>query len=251
VKKRIWMPACHRAWMAGLTESTRQDEREVTMSVFLGFDRLAYPGDGVMQLLRSQGGVSFTGFYLGPAPSQRSTGWMQKRSFLKDLGFGFAPVYVGQQQPPGPGSHILTAHQGTIDGADAVRLARHAGFPESSVLYLDIETGPPVQRAFLDYYAAWVQSVIDNGFTPGVYCSHLLAHEFLARDNRPQPWVFHLKFSTGHVFSLPLPAPDPSQSSFPDAKVLQYAQNCTLKLDATSVKPIDLDSALTADPSTL
>lgn len=218
------------------------------MSIFLGFDRSEYPGDDVMQLLRDEAQIAFTGFYLAPAPSHSDDGWMDRREFLLGLGFGFAPIYVGQQQSS-PGSQILTADQGTIDGADAADLATQAGFPESSVLYLDIETGPPARQAFFDYYKAWVQGVIDNGFSPGVYCSHRLAAQFIAADSRAVPWVFQLKSSTPQTFTPPLPAPDPSQSSFNGAKVLQYAQNGTLVLGSTKLKPVDLNTALMADPS--
>lgn len=217
------------------------------MSIFLGFDRSAYPGDSVMQLLRTQAHLDFTGFYLGPAPSHSDTSWMGKRAFLLGLGYGFAPVYVGQQQSP-PGSLNLTAAQGQIDGHNATQLAQHAGFPQSSVLYLDVETGPPAHPSFFEYYKAWVQSVINNGFTPGVYCSHHLAAGFHAADSRAVVWVFQFAASGGNV-TPPLAKPDPSHSSFNAARVLQYAQNCTLTVGGTVIKPVDLDTALVADPS--
>lgn len=218
------------------------------MSIFVGFDRSEYPGDSVMRLLRTEADVAWTGFYLAPAPSHGNIGWMQKRSFLAGLGFGFAPIYVGQQQSA-PGSQILTAAQGRLDGAKAERLAEEAGFPKPAVLYLDIETGPPATPAFFDYYKAWLQAVVDNGFSPGVYCSHRLAAQFIVADNRAVPWVFQLRSATPQTFVPPLPTPDPSQSSFSGAKVLQYAQNGTLVLGSTKLKPIDLDTALMADPS--
>ncbi|MBV8855542.1 MAG: DUF1906 domain-containing protein [Acidobacteria bacterium] len=218
------------------------------MPVFLGLDTATYPGDNVMKLARAQANIAFTGFYLGPAPSHPDAGFMKKRALLSGLGYGFAPVYVGQQQS-GPGSHVLTTKQGTADGKNAAALMQQAGFPASAVVYLDIETGPPVVPAFFDYYVAWVQAVVGAGCTPGVYCSHLLAAQFLAHDSRAIPWVFQLKFSNGHVFSPPVPAPDPSQSSFSGAKVLQFAQNCTLLLGGTQLKPVDLDTALVPDPS--
>ena len=217
------------------------------MAIFLGIDVSAYPGDDVMQRLRTEAQIDFTGFYLAPAPSHGDKGWMGKRAFLQGLGLGFAPVYVGQQQSA-PGSLILTAAQGTIDGANATQLATTAGFPAGSVLYLDIETGPPAHPPFFVYYKAWVQSVIDNGFKAGVYCSHHLAAGFIAADNRAVPWVFQLQ-AMGGTFAPPLPRLDPSHSNFAAAKVLQYAQNATLNLSGTSIKPIDLDSALVADPS--
>jgi hypothetical protein len=217
------------------------------MAIFLGIDRSAYPGDDVMTKLRATVQIDFTGFYLGPAPSHSDQGWMTKRSFLQGLGLGFAPIYVGQQQSP-PGSLVLTAAQGTIDGGNATHLAATAGFPQGSVLYLDIETGPPAHPPFFVYYKAWVQSVIDHGFKAGVYCSHHLAPGFIAADNRAVPWVFQLP-QIGGNFSPPVPRPDPSHSSFPAAKVLQYAQNAKLNFGGTSISPIDLDTALVADPS--
>ena len=219
------------------------------MAVFLGFDTSIYPGDAKMELLRQQGNVAFTGFYLGPAPSHEDSSWMGNRQKLQDLGYGFAPIYVGRQQS-GPGQHILTADQGTADGQNAVQLAGDAGFPEHSVLYLDIESGPPIHQKTLDYYKIWVEAVAQGNFTPGVYCSHLIAAEVLAADPRPVPWVFRLLFNAGHIFNLPLPVPDPSsRAGFSDAQVLQYAQNCIVSVGGTTIKPADLDTALTADPS--
>src|SRR5262249_20707466 len=124
------------------------------MPVFRGFDTSIYPGDSKMLLLRNEGDVVWTGFYLGPAPSHTDDSWMSKRADLMAMSAGFAPIYVGQQQPTGPGSRILTAEQGTLDGADAAQLARDAAFPPASVIYLDIETGPPILPEFVDYYKA-------------------------------------------------------------------------------------------------
>jgi hypothetical protein len=217
------------------------------MPIFLGFDRSEYPGDNLMQRLRAEAQIDFTGFYLAPAPSHSNKGWMDKKAFLQGLGLGFAPVYVGQQQSP-PGSTNLTAAQGTTDGLNATQLAATAGFPAGSVLYLDVETGPPAKPAFFVYYKAWVQSVIDNGYKAGVYCSHHLAAAFIGADNRAVPWVFQLA-AIGGNFTPPLPRPDPSHSSFSGARVLQYAQNAQLNLGATVIKPVDLNTALTANPS--
>jgi hypothetical protein len=219
------------------------------MPVFLGLDTSSYPGDNIMTLARTQANMSFTGFYLAPAPSHPDAGWMKKRPFLSGLGYGFAPIYVGQQQS-GPGSHNLSTKQGTTDGKNAAQLMGQAGFPALSVAYLDIETGPPATPAFFNYYTAWVQGVVSGGFTPGVYVSHLLAAQFLSHDPRPVPWVFQLKFTGGQVFNPPpLPLPDPSKSKFSSAKVLQFAQNCTLNLGGTHLSPVDFDTALVADPS--
>lgn len=234
----------------GTSPSTPQSpahDTDETGSIFLGFDRLEYPGDAFMRLLRTEAQVSWTGFYLAPAPSQGSTTWMKKRAFLNGLGFGFAPIYVGQQQRQVRGSHILTAVQGKSDAENAVALAQEAGFAETSVLYLDIETGPPPEPKLLEYYEAWVQGVSDNRFTPGVYCSHLLPPA-LPHANAVV-WIFHLKFANGHSFSPPLPMIDPSQSTFTDARMMQYAQQGSLTIGGQTLSPIDLDSSHKADPS--
>lgn len=225
------------------------------MAIFLGFDRSEYPGDDVMRLLRTVAQIDFTGFYLAPAPSHANKGWMEKHAFLKGLGFGFAPVYVGQQQPgtpghPNPGSHIITAARGTIDGKNATELATKAGFPGASVLYLDIETGDHPVPGAISYYRAWVNAVIANGFSPGVYCSHVVATAYINADHRAIPWVFQLA-ALGGNFTPPLPRKDPSHSSFSGAKVLQHAQKAKLTVGNTVIQPVDLDTALMADPSTV
>src|SRR5262245_57667003 len=74
----------------GVQPPAGMNETEDAGTFFRGFDRLAYPGNDFMGLLRTQAQVAWTGFYLAPAPSQGNTSWMQKRAFLKDLGYGFA-----------------------------------------------------------------------------------------------------------------------------------------------------------------
>jgi hypothetical protein len=218
------------------------------MPFFLGFDTSTYPGDAAMQTVRAQALIAFTGFYLAPAPSHPNTSWMQKRAFLNSLGYGFAPVYLGQQAAGGPGSHNLSAQQGTLDALNAAQLAAAAGFPHESVIYLDIETGPPMSANYLAYYSAWVQGVVDNGFTPGAYCSHLLAQQVHQSDPRALLWVFRLQFPNGHHFAPPLPTPNPALPDAPNATVLQYAQNCPLTVGGLTLN-VDLDSSLVADPS--
>lgn len=99
---------------------------------FAGFDSLHYPGDGVMAWLKANTNLSFVGFYLAPAPSQGDREWMSRRATLVQQGWGFAPLYLGQQElsinKPGV-SHILTPGQGEIDGGDACQLMKTAGFP--------------------------------------------------------------------------------------------------------------------------
>ena len=227
------------------------------MSSHAGFDRLSYPGDAVMQRLFDQTNLSWTGFYLAPSPSQQNTSWMAKRDLLKAMGWGFAPIYVGQQQPEpnSPGSHIITSEQGRNDASDAANLAVQAGFSQNSVLYLDIETGGPIHHGLLEYYKAWVQGVFDNGYYPGVYCSYRLASQLTNADARPLTWVFHLKFPSGNgqyfpSYSDPFPNSAPSDSGCESATVWQLAQHCSIISGDDTITPVDLNSSISLDPST-
>ncbi len=65
---------------------------------FAGMDVAGYPGDLVMQSLIINTNLKWTGFYLTPAPSQgHNLKWMGKHDFLRGLGWGIAPIYVGRQ----------------------------------------------------------------------------------------------------------------------------------------------------------
>ena len=235
------------------------------MPIFAGFDRSVYPGDGVMQAIIQSTNLRWCGFYLAPAPSQPGTSWMTKRAFLQGLGWGLAPIYVGQQVQ-GRGSHTVTAAQGTIDGENAVQLASQAGFAPGSIIFLDVEQGPPPQPATIAYYQAWVAGLIAQGFAPGVYCSHSqLAQALFNADNRPVFWVFNInKFTcvpsqvtpqrsliTGNP---PFPAPDPINSGISFAKLWQFAQSdqptkCGINAGSSVLVNVDFDSSVASDPS--
>ncbi|MEO5997440.1 MAG: hemopexin repeat-containing protein [Chitinophagaceae bacterium] len=228
--------------------------RAPVMLGFAGMDSLGYPGDAVMQQLWNETNLTWTGFYLAPAPSQGSTAWMTRLDFLRGIGWGVAPVYVGQQQPEqnSPGSHNISAPQGTLDAANAILLALSAGYATGSVIYLDIETGGPIQPGLAAYYKSWVQGVITGGFKPGVYCSFLLANQFFALDRRPAFWTFNLsKFANGPtaIYQSTMPSPEPVLSSIENAAVWQLAQNAVLKTSTQTVRPMDFDSCCVRDPS--
>lgn len=80
---------------------------------------------------------------------------MPRRSELVAMGWGIAPIYVGQQVT-GPGSHLVTGAQGKIDGADAAKKVAQCGFPSGSFVYLDLENGPPFTAAQHAYVGAWM-----------------------------------------------------------------------------------------------
>ncbi|MEO6038236.1 MAG: glycoside hydrolase domain-containing protein [Saprospiraceae bacterium] len=180
---------------------------------------------------------------------------MSRYAFLRELGRGLAPVYVGQQQPEpySPGAHIVTAAQGTLDAAD--RLAVRAGFSLGSVLYPDIETDGPISSELKQYYLAWVQGVVSGGFSPGVYCSYRLAAQFSQLDRRPRFWVFRVAKGPTHpatVYPHPYPTVDPMASAVPFASLWQHVQGADLSFAGGQLlRTVDLDSCSLRDPAQL
>jgi hypothetical protein len=217
---------------------------------FAGFDSLDYPGDEMMQWMKSNTNLTFVGFYLAPAPSRPDSDWMDRYATLAGQGWGFAPIYVGQQELGEPGSHNLTADQGTADGHGAADLMSQAGFPPGSIVYLDCEQGGPASDARLEYVGAWVDAVnlSATSYTPGIYCSYNTAASLLAIRPDLYVWVWKLTDSaTGPFF----PTPDPTTTGVPKARVWQYCQDKNIQfVGAPSPQlKIDLGTASTADPS--
>jgi hypothetical protein len=213
-----------------------------------GFDISGFPGTSKMATIKSTTNFEWCGFYLGPAPSHKNQGWMPHRADLVGQGWGLAPLYVGQQTI-GPGSHIVTKAQGTIDGNDAVSLLRGAGFPPNTFAFLDLENGMPFPPNQAAYVAAWVKAIEDDGtFKPGVYCSHRLANAVHALVPSARLWVFKVPTTAKHpVPGPPFPNPDPSGSGIAAAHIWQLDPIGQAVLAGTSMT-IDLDSARTADP---
>ena len=122
---------------------------------------------------------------------------MGQRAALTNLHWGIAPLYVGQQVT-GPGSHNSSLAQGHVDGGDAVNLLKSEGFPNGSCVYLDLENGPPFVQPQQDYVTGWVDTVLADGFQPGVYCSHLLAAAVHALRSQARIWAFKVSTTDPH-----------------------------------------------------
>lgn len=213
-----------------------------------GFDASGYPGDLVMLELKRTTNFEWCGFYLGPAPSHPDPGWMPHLAVLKGQGWGFAPIYVGQQTE-GPGSHVVTAAQGSIDGAHAAGLMRSAGFGVGSFVYLDLENGAPFIAFQRGYVGAWCDAVVAAGFGAGVYCSFQFAAEVSKLRPDARIWVFHVRTVSAHpVVGATFPAPDPATSGFPGASIWQHDDSAEITVSGKTLL-VDLDSAAMDDPS--
>lgn len=206
--------------------------------MLLGFDTSTAPNPSQLVALRND--FAFCGCYLAPAPSHQDKSWMVAGIInARRLGFHFLPVYVGQQVV-GPGSHKATAEEGAIDGLQAARLAGLALFQHGSPIYLDLENGAPFPPAEGAYTFAWLEAVREAGYTPGVYCSHVLAPHF--DRSKYRIWAFDVP-TTAMTRQAHLPPGGPVSLNGYDA--LQYRQNVmlpslTLTVDLNAASPAAL-----------
>ena len=213
---------------------------------YAGFDRADFPSLDFMARLKSETNLVWCGYYLH-APSQPATTWRGKRAALAAQGWGFAPIYVGQQIT-GPGSHDVTEAQGARDGADAADQMRAEGFPLGSFVFLDLENGPPFTGAQQGYVGAWIDAVRAHGFGAGVYCSFLFALTVDALRPDVRMWVFRVTTTRPHpVAGRVFPVPEPGVSGFKGAHLWQRDDEA--RLSGFGDLAIDLNSSLYADPS--
>jgi len=164
---------------------------EVSQGRHLGFDTNLYPGDETMRSWKQAPGApySWVGYYLS-SPCHRDSSWAGKRQPLRDMGWGMAVVYVGQQAWGGRGprplspstlasmerrgttcsTDYLSAERGVTDANDAIARTTAEGFAKGTVIYLDVERMEKIPPAMRDYYSAWVKRVLEDGrFRPGIY----------------------------------------------------------------------------------
>lgn len=218
------------------------------MTGFAGFDRSDFPGSTVMTWLRANTNLRWCGFYLR-APSHPDQSWTGWRASLIAMHWGFAPIYVGQETM-GPGSHNVTAAQGTIDGADACSRMAIAGFPAGSFVYLDLENPDPAHQDA--YAAAWIDAVKANGYGPGVYTSFLDAGQIAALRSGVRIWAFHVRTVSPHnVLGDTFPTFDPSNSGFAGASIWQLDDEAIIACEPApeGKLTVDLNSASLLDPS--
>lgn len=214
---------------------------------YAGFDASGFPGLSKMQYLRTNTDLEWCGFYF-KAPSHPDGGWMGQRGSLTAMGWGLAPIFVGQQVT-GPGSHMVTAAQGKIDGNDAATMMRQSGFPPGSFVFLDLENGPPFNATQQAYVAAWVNTVKGGGFGPGVYCSYLMGAEVHALCPEARIWVFHVRSTADHIATGgTFPAPDPKTSGYAGAIMWQREMAAKITVPG-GLLLVDLNTSAVADPS--
>ena len=165
---------------------------------FPGFDTGIYPGDDALRAWRQASPYVWVGYYL-PAPCHRDASWSGKRERLVAMGWGTAVIYLGQQDwaalptdsvvvsndsaidhppapPPACSVSNLSGARGTTEAADAAAKTAAEGFPNGTVVYLDVERVTAVSPALLEYVRGWISGMLADGrFIPGIYGHRLNA----------------------------------------------------------------------------
>jgi hypothetical protein len=232
-----------------------------------GFDTRDYPGDEAMRRWFDASPYRWVGYYL-PAPCFTGTPWTGRRQALGQIGWGIAVLYVGEQDwnamqaAPGdtvpvaePGARCatanLTAENGAAHAASAEAAAVEDGFPDGTVIFLNVERVETVSPALVAYVRSWFAAMLESGrYTPGLYAHDLnatelyaiLAEEFArrARVERPRLWVAR---QAGFD-----PTRAPTESGHAMASIWQGRFDIRETWDEITLN-IDVNVADSADPS--
>jgi len=159
---------------------------EVPGAVLPGFDTRTYPGDAAMQTWLQESPYRWVGYYL-QAPCYTGTSWVGTRERIATIGWGIAPLFVGEQDwsaiQPGDTTvaeqgarcttQNLTPEQGAAHAVAADSTMHAEGFPPGTPVFLDVERMERVSRAMEEYVDAWFREMLALGrYTPALY-----AHE--------------------------------------------------------------------------
>jgi hypothetical protein len=212
---------------------------------YLGLDIAFYPndrypneGDDVMQAWKDETPFRYVGYYLAPAPNRKECNidtedykppavrWMGKRGILKEMGWGFLVTYVGYQEYDGH-LGVLNEQMGHDNAIQAASLTDSEGFPNSTVIFLDVEGGGALQANMMSYIRSWVHTInYETQFRAGVYCSSdraMYIRGEVPENDSIRFWVSNPDASTSPKCAVSWLAPDPRDSGFSGATVWQYA----------------------------
>jgi len=240
----------------------------------IGFDKNAYPGDGLLPTLRRS--FAYAGFWLNDPPGMNANPWAGKRAVVRAAGFGFLILFNGRldAQLKGKDAGAL----GREDGMAAAKAAEREGFPRGAVIFLDQEEGGALLGEQAAYVGDWIAGVERLRYRAGVYCSGIrvaagkgqmsTAEDVAARWPEARLWVWNdaCPPSPGCVVGRGL---DPAESGEAKAWVWQYARSprsgqgtvacrATYGADDGCYPPgvaqspatwVDLDVSESADPS--
>jgi Rv2525c-like, glycoside hydrolase-like domain len=253
------------------------DLRSAEWHSFVGFDRNHYPGDEALPNLRKS--FSFASYWLNPPPGEKNNSWIGKRGLMQAQGFGFLLLYEGRTSGQLPYKKD-SIEAGLADAQGAAAAARREGFPEGSVIFLDVEEGGRFFDGYHAYLRSWAESLTKEKFRPGIYCSGIVVDEgegstiISADDIRAHIgvpdivyWVYNDACPPSPGCGAPQNPPAPAASGVAYASVWQYVRsprekkvarhcrgyagdgNCYAPGDMAHKWFLDENLATTADPS--
>jgi hypothetical protein len=261
----------------GFARLEPQTSHSADMHSYVGFDRNEYPGDEALPLLRKS--YSFASYWLSPPPGEKSNSWIGKRGVMQSQGFGFLLLYQGRTSSQLPYKKD-SIEAGLADARAAAAAARRDGFPEGSVIFLDVEQGGRFFGGYLAYLQSWAESLTKEKYHPGIYCSGIVVDEgegstiissddIRAHIGVPEVvyWVYNDACPPSPGCGVPRMPPSPAASGVAYASVWQYVRsprekqtarhcrgyasdgNCYAPGDAGHKWFLDENVATTADPS--
>lgn len=212
-----------------------QNQEPAPSKTFIGFDLNQYPGDAALPLLRKS--FSFAGYWLSAPPGEKNSSWIGKRALLQSQGFGFLLLYQGKTSGQLPFKKDSIA-AGLADAQAAAVAARREGFPEGSVIFLDVEEGGRFFEGYHAYLRSWAESLVKEHFRPGIYCSGIVVDEgegstIISADDIERHigvpdvifWVFNDACPPSPGCSVPQDPPAPAASGVSYAQVWQYVRS--------------------------
>jgi hypothetical protein len=202
---------------------------------YVGFDRNEYPGDEALPLLRKS--YSFASYWLSPPPGGKNNSWIGKRSAIQANGFGLLLLYQGRTSSQLPYKKD-SIEAGLADARAAAAAARREGFPEGSVIFLDVEEGGRFFDGYHAYLRSWAESLVKEKYHPGIYCSGIVVDEgegstiVSSDDIRAHIgaidvvyWVYNDACPPSPGCGVPKMTPSPAASGVAYASVWQYVRS--------------------------
>ncbi len=230
-----------------------------------GFDTRDHPGDDALRAWFDASPYRWIGFYL-EAPCYTGTTWRGTRERLREMGYGTAVLFVGEQDwaeilpadqvvadslAPRCTQANLHAERGTTDARAAASAAAAEGFLAGTSVFLNVERVERVSAELGEYVRAWVAGLLADGrYIPALYAHGHNAEELFAmvrdefararRSEEPKLWVAR----TGG-FDL---RRGPQESGFADAHIWQGLLDINETWGGVTLH-IDANVARSADPS--
>jgi glycoside hydrolase-like protein len=250
---------------------------------YLGFDRNEYPGDDAFPILRKT--FVFTSYWLSAPPGEKINTWKGKREFLRSNGFGFLVLF---RAPESAALERLKDPElaGKTDARSSADAAEREGFPQGTIIFLDIEDGGRLSPQFHSYIHGWssdLRVAHNHAYRVGFYCSSIPVKEdvhtsittvedissHLLKEAVPfVMWAYNDACPPSPGCAFPHDPPAPSGSGISEAAVWQFVQsprrrkltahcpakyapdgNCYAPGDTAHKWFLDVNSATSPDPS--